>query len=124
MGCNGKHLLVVDKEPNTRELTAPLLAQRGYSVLGVGDDEAALSAVQQATFFAAILNPREDADLSLVRRLLTADARLPCVLLSGKADAIVNEAVETLAIVAGMAGPVRSAVTERTVDRGVVRVAV
>jgi DNA-binding NtrC family response regulator len=120
MKCHGKYLLLVDEHNDMRDLLCQELAQQGYVVVAVGDDEHALHAVQQASYFAVIFDggSREDAGLSLIQRLLVADARLPCVAESGSADAVVSEALQCLDAIKRLAIPQLTDAKKRILEQG------
>jgi DNA-binding response OmpR family regulator len=82
-------LLVVDDDPELRELTATYLGQQGFTVHTVGDGQEMDEALQTLTPDLLVLDlmlPGEDG-LSIAKRL-KADRDLPIVILSAQGEDI------------------------------------
>lgn len=82
-------LLVVDDDPELRELTATYLGQQGFTVHTVGDGREMDEALQTLTPDLLVLDlmlPGEDG-LSIAKRL-KADRDLPIVILSAQGEDI------------------------------------
>ena len=89
-------ILVVDDEPDVREVLTTLFTRQGYQVTAVPDGEAALEAVQQQRFHVALLDlrlPRMDG-ITLLRQLRERDPQLIGIILTGYAT--VENAVEAM----------------------------
>jgi two-component system OmpR family response regulator len=84
---NSGHILVVDDDPEIRELLAHFLSQHGYSTATAADGaamDAALSQQRPDLVVLDLMLPGEDG-LSLCRRL-RADSSLPIIMLTAVSD--------------------------------------
>jgi two-component system phosphate regulon response regulator OmpR len=83
------HILVVDDDPNLRELLVSYLSTNGFTVASAGDGEAMWAALAQATADAIVLDlmlPGEDG-LALTRALRTKSS-VPILMLSARGEEV------------------------------------
>ncbi len=84
-----EHLLLVDDDPELRDLLRDYLGQAGYRITAVADGREMLKAMDAAPYDLVILDimlPGEDG-LSLCRRL-RAQSRIPILMLTARGDEI------------------------------------
>jgi len=83
--ASGQKILVVDDEPNIRELIQMRLASQGYEVIATANGAEALSAAKRAVLDLAIvdlkLGPEEDG-LRVMEQLFLINPRLPVIILT------------------------------------------
>ncbi|HEV7555096.1 MAG TPA: response regulator, partial [Kofleriaceae bacterium] len=94
--ANGSHVLVIDDEKNIRATLAMCLEGIGCTVTAVGDFDAAIAAVERASFDIAFLDLRlGDRDgLELLPALLSHRPELAIVVIT--AYATIDTAVEAI----------------------------
>jgi DNA-binding response OmpR family regulator len=88
MGQDSTHILVVDDDPELRELLETYLAQQGYRVSTAGDGiamDAALADQAPDLVILDLMLPGEDG-LSIARRLRTSHDGMPILMLSARGD--------------------------------------
>jgi len=89
-------VLVVDDDPDIRELLADILGQSGYEVVGAGDGAAAVALLQHQLFDAALVDiwmPGMDG-LQLLEQIKQHDPAIEVVMMTG--DPMVTTAVQAL----------------------------
>jgi len=85
---HGSRVLVVEDDDNYRGIVTFELEQAGYSVISVGDGQAALDVLAEQKVDAIMLDvvvPRIDG-LTVLRQLSEAGVRIPTVILTGIDD--------------------------------------
>ncbi|MCB0193704.1 MAG: response regulator transcription factor [Anaerolineae bacterium] len=85
---NKPHVLVVDDEPNIREVVELYLQREGYEVEVAGDGAAALQAIERKTPDLIVLDLMLPAinGLQITRMLREGDYNVPIIMLTAKSD--------------------------------------
>ena len=79
-------VLVIDDEPQVRDVLRDILENDGYTVVAVGDGKTALEQIQQRNFDIAIVDyilPPPHTGLALIRRLREQNPEVVPILITG-----------------------------------------